>query len=365
MPRFEDVEAQYGTCDLKLAGAKHGRERDVDRMSREDVEAGAACNCNGRKPLSLCCMVVQNVLVIFLIRRTKTVRHAGQPPYLSTVAIFFAELLKLVSAAGMVMGEEKGICLGATAIWRGVLGSPSEMLKMSVLGFMYAVQSNLLFVGLANLPCGVYSATSQLKTPMTAVCSLLLLGRKLTWVQWLSLILLCAGVAVLQAQQSNSQLKDPIEERPLLGVAAVGGASILSASASVFLEMMLKSGWQSLWMRNVQLAFVGAPMTLAIAFWTDGTKIHQAGLLQGFDALTWLVVFMHAVGGFAVAAVMLHADNILKCFGVAIAVVFCCMISAASGEFYPNLSVIMSVLVVVVASLLYSIGVPLTWSSSK
>ncbi len=37
--------------------------------------------------------------------------------------------------------------------------------------------------------------------------------------------------------------------------------------------------------------------------------------------MTWTVVCLHALGGFLVAAVMLYADNISKCFAMALSLI--------------------------------------------
>merc|ERR1740121_3406503 len=76
--------------------------------------------------------------------------------------------------------------------------------------------------------------------------------------------------------QNNTKTREARgDERPMLGFVSVVCASVLSAFAGVVLEKLLKSGRHSIWVRNVQLAGVGAPMALAGAFWSDSDRIHD------------------------------------------------------------------------------------------
>jgi len=328
-------------------------------VKMHDDVAGAGMKDGVAKQFALFCLVLQNIVIVFLMRYTQTVSRPGQPRYLTTVAVFATELLKLVSATVLVIIEERGLRPGASAIRRAFCGEPLDLLKLSVPGAVYAIQNNLLYIGLANLPGAVYSATYQLKTPFTAVCSVYLLGKMLTLLQWYSLVQLCIGVALLQMFQDNTKTREARgDERPMLGFVSVVGASVLSAIAGVVLEKLLKSGRHSIWVRNVQLAGVGAPMALAGAFWSDRDRIREAGLLQGFNGPVWLVVVVNALGGFAIAAVLRYADNIVKCFGAALAVVINCFVSRAIGEVSLNVHIAISVFLVVTASLLYGLGLP-------
>merc|ERR1711920_752040 len=91
----------------------------------------------------------------------------------------------------------------------------------------------------------------------------------------------------------------------------------------------------------------------------DGDKIKADGFTQGYSPLVWGVILLQAVGGLVVAAVLKYADNILKCFGNALSIVLSCILSAVLlREFVPDLLFVFGTLLVLVATTLYSIGVP-------
>lgn len=62
----------------------------------------------------------------------------------------------------------------------------------------YAIQNNLDFIALSNLDAGVYQVTTQLKVVTTAIFMMLFLGRKFSSRRWAAIMLLFAGVALVQ-----------------------------------------------------------------------------------------------------------------------------------------------------------------------
>merc|ERR1719437_334345 len=91
----------------------------------------------------------------------------------------------------------------------------------------------------------------------------------------------------------------------------------------------------------------------------DWAQIQEAGFMQGYDGLVWGVILLQAVGGLVVAAVLKYADNILKCFGNAMSIVISCIMSAVFlKEFVPDFLFVIGTMFVLMATALYSLGMP-------
>lgn len=309
------------------------------------------------KWLSLVLMITQMVGMVFILRISRT-EHVDGPRYLNTTAIFLSEVVKFCASLVLHWWNTKDFGQCRQELWAHSGGHPSELLKTCVPSLLYTLQNNLLFVGLSHLSAGTYQVTYQLKILTTAALSVVILGTRLNAVKWFSLVLLTFGVSLVNMSQlSSSDSKD--SGSTLIGLSAVIAACFTSGFAGVYIEKILKQTVVSIWIRNAQLAFSGSAFALVIALQADWTLIMQDGFLQGYNPLVWVVVVCQAVGGLLVAAVMKYADNILKCFGCAIAIVFTCTLSVVElHEFTPDFRFLMGAMCVVVATGIYSLGLP-------
>jgi len=145
-----------------------------------------------------------------------------------------------------------------------------------------------------------------------------------------------------------------------MSLVAVVCACFTSGLAGVWLEKMLKGTDDSIWMRNVQLAFFGFCIAIMTAFAKDGPNIMEFGLLAGFGWRELLVTLSTSVGGLASAAVLKYADNILKCFAGVSAILIISVATAinAPDSFTPDFMFIGGSGLVMMAICLYNLGCP-------
>lgn len=164
---------------------------------------------------------------------------------------------------------------------------PIEWLQLGVPAALYTIQNNMLYIGFANLESAIGLITYQIKMPLTAVFSVILLSKALSFNQWISLFILSLGIILVQdlspTNTTSASAEAPIdaaqkghhahhahahhvskpgralsalaEQQPLLGVTALLIGAVASSFAGVYFEKMLKGASQpSLWLRNAQLA---------------------------------------------------------------------------------------------------------------
>lgn len=187
-----------------------------------------------------------------------------------------------------------------------------------------------------SLMC-VFQVTYQLKILTTAIFSVFMLRKSLSSVQWISLVVLFIGISIVQLQPENSSSTDSQEtlrqQRPLLGLFAVFVSCLMSGFAGVYFEKILKGTKQSIWLRNIQLGFLGAIMGMITMEIKEGDRLRIQGFFHGYDAMVWLVIILQSLGGLLVAVVVKYADNILKGFAASSAIVVSCIVSVFFFEF--------------------------------
>ena len=142
---------------------------------------------------------------------------------------------------------------------------------------VYLIQNNLLYVAASNLDVATYQITYQLKILTTAIFAVTMLNKKLISTQWLSLLILIAGVAMVQLSdvKESKSSANVAEQSKIVGFRAALSACCLSGFAGVYFEKILKGSDVSVWMRNVQLALLSVPMGLITSYVSDGAKVDK------------------------------------------------------------------------------------------
>lgn len=193
-----------------------------------------------------------------------------------------------------------------------------DTLKLLVPAFLFNMQNFLIFVGLSNLDAVSFQVWSQTKLLSTALFSVWLLHRKLSPMQWLSLVALTAGVlgAQLGASKSNAgasvglyttsvaptkgprvvMLKaqsrltravfalagnehqvgggdgdgdDESQANAMIGIVACVLSGLSSSYAGVYFEKVVKTTSPTLSIRNIQLSIFGIPFAFLSMLFLD------------------------------------------------------------------------------------------------
>ena len=89
-----------------------------------------------------------------------------------------------------------------------VAANPKNSVVVSPPAALYLFQNNILYVALANLPAPVFQVCYQSKLVTTAIVSVILLNRQYAKLQWISLLCLGVGVALVVLGESSSEGED-------------------------------------------------------------------------------------------------------------------------------------------------------------
>ncbi|XP_053824161.1 UDP-galactose translocator isoform X2 [Vidua chalybeata] len=258
-----------------------------------------------------------------------------------------AEAMKGSACLLLLLIQHRGsVRQTAVTLHEAVVGQFGDTLRLAVPSLIYTLQNNLQYVAISNLPAATFQVTYQLKILTTALFSVLLLGTALSRLQWLSLALLFAGVALVQAEQARAVppaaalAPSPGPEAPAqsyaVGLAAVAASCLSSGFAGVYFERLLKRSGGSIWLRNVQLGAVGTAVGLGAMLAAEGPAVAALGFFYGYNGAVWAVVVNQAAGGLLVAVVVRYADNILKGFATALSILASTAASAHLFGFRPR-----------------------------
>ena len=95
---------------------------------------------------------------------------------------------------------------GWTKTQKSIFGPDSW--KLTIPALLYTLQNNLQYVAISNLEAATFHLMHQLKILSTALFTVLILKRKLSATQWISLVLLTIGVALIQIPQDQFKGSD-------------------------------------------------------------------------------------------------------------------------------------------------------------
>jgi solute carrier family 35 (UDP-sugar transporter), member A1/2/3 len=345
------------------------------------------------KTTALLLLIAQNVSLVLTM---KVSLGDGSAPYIVTVAVLLAELLKLIICLIVIY-----LYIKKPFNWGSVWSV--EGLKMAVPALLYVVQNNMLFFAVSRLEPAVFQITYQLKIATTAFFSVVMLKRSLSRAQYVGLGCLLPGVCLVQLSrlsnanhhslsvvnvapsdinfennvennihlsamdQSNEMVAEPsplalVGENnsvslfgQILGFLAVLISCVTSGFAGVYFEKVLKSAKDlTLWERNVQLAVYSIFIALASVITKDFKRVMHDGPFSGMSLSSWIVIILQAAGGLVIAVVVKHTDNIAKAFATSVSVIISCLLCILFFDFHPQMTFFVGAALVGLAVRFYS-----------
>ncbi|CAK8688764.1 unnamed protein product [Clavelina lepadiformis] len=308
------------------------------------------------KYISLICLIIQNATLILTMRYART-REGNR--FFATTAVVASETLKLITCLLIILFQCKGnVVTWAGFLYESIIKQPGDTLKLAIPSLIYMIQNNLLYVAVSNLPAAVFQVTYQLKIITTALFSVGMLGKSLSRLQWVSMVILFTGVAIVQVQTQASNketVSTSIEQNAAMGLVAVVVSCVSSGFAGVYFEKILKGSKGSVWLRNIQLGMFGVLSGLFGVWSKDGSDVFAKGFFYGYDPLVWVIICNQAFGGLLVAVVIKYADNILKGFATSVSIIVSTVAAVFLFHFHVTLLFVIGAALVISAVYIYSL----------
>lgn len=282
----------------------------------------------------------------------------AKPDILYSAAVMSCETTKLVLSVLYIIFVDGG---SFDTIRTFIMLDYKNMLLLTVPATVYNVQQTLEYVALKNLDASIFSVLVQTKLLATAIFAVVLMGRKLSRAQTISLALLTSGVMMCNMKGKGGDPNDKYYNNSSAGIFATLGIALSSGFASVYTEKVIKVRGNSDIRSKYSLAYIQVQMASAsliiIILWAvvvDFGEISRHGLFKGFSPAAALSVFNSAIGGLTVAAVLKFADAVLKGYATALSVVLTGILSMFFFGTHLSTSYILGIVNVMCSMVLYN-----------
>jgi len=202
-------------------------------------------------------------------------------------------------------------------------------------GLLYAVENNLKIPATVYLHPHVFALFNNSKVIFAAIGMVILLGKKFSVLQWMSMALLGISLCVAKVEMLLPLPADCVGAKSspqeqvgvglfLWGIVLVLAASFISGMAGVSNELLLKKRDTDvgLWRKNIWTYEWGVIFNflglLASKFFEGGgagTGNPLLDFFHGYDVYVWAMIVVTALLGISVSLIMKYFDNVVKCFG--------------------------------------------------
>ncbi|KAF5938466.1 hypothetical protein HYC85_022725 [Camellia sinensis] len=265
---------------------------------------------------------------------------------------FLAEAFKL-AVSGLLLWRE---CQNSsprrmTTEWKSVCLYP-------IPSTIYLIHNNVQFATLTYVDTSTYQIMGNLKIVTTGILFRLFLQRKLSYLQWMAIVLLAIGTTTSQVKGCGESSCESLFSAPIQGYMLGILSACLSASAGVYTEFLMKKNNDSLYWQNVQLYTFGVIFNMARLILDDFTGGFENGpwwqrLLNGYSITTWLVVLNLGSTGLLVSWLMKYADNIVKVYSTSMAMLLTMVLSIYLFNFKPTLQLFLGIIICMMSLHMY------------
>ena len=194
---------------------------------------------------------------------------------------------------------------------------------------LYALQNIAALQAYQNLDALTFNVLNQTKTLSAALCCYLVMGRKQSFVQVLSLFLLLLSALIMErviALDSLFSQNIPVKvpewgsKHWMHGVAPIMLASFISGLSGAISQKSLQTlggVGRDPYLFSMELCAASALILgLSLLVSPDGKQIAKQGFWHGWTGLTWIPIITNSIGGIIVGLVTKYAGSVRKGFAL-------------------------------------------------
>lgn len=208
---------------------------------------------------------------------------------------------------------------------------------------LYALQNLAALQAYQNLDSLTFNVLNQTKTLSAALCCYLVMGRKQSFIQVLSLLLLLLSALIMEklvplgafvsADMSfEAQVPKFSSKHFSHGVAPILVASFISGLSGALSQKNLQAqgGGRNAYLFSMELCAASTLiLTTSLFFSTDGKRILEDGFWSGWTSTTWIPIVTNSIGGIIVGLVTKYAGSVRKGFALILGIFLSGVVQAA------------------------------------
>lgn len=233
---------------------------------RQDIKLEKKREVNSTSYLTfaaIAALVVQNSGLTVAMRLSRISKEANSL-YISSTAVVISELLKTLISFYFFCLSNRHLSLNAVELLNLARNESfhcfQDTSRVAVPSSLYVIQNNLQFVAASNLPAEVYQVLIQMKLIVTALFSMQILKKFQSFGQWVCILLLSIGLAIVQLSFKPSSASAHVNL--IIGLSSVMLSCITSGFAGTYHELTLKQKSIPLSVRNIQMSSISFVIAL-------------------------------------------------------------------------------------------------------
>lgn len=271
--------------------------------------------------------------------------------------VFVTECTKLIIAVSIYLSEKS-----TKSLLKEVVSNQRLFLLYFIPAAFYCLYNNLAFVSLVNFDPTTYYILLQLRMVVTGVIYQIVFNRRLTALQWFSLVLITIGCLVKNSSQFSGQS---------VSISSVFSGGILlilvqvfcSCFAGVYTEFLVKDTGAGvhLMVQNVfmyvdsivcnLLVLLFAPSNEASSFLESPIQTFSQVLLE---PLVFMVMFNNALCGIITSLFLKSFNSILKIFASALELIITAIVCFIIFSIPIDSYTVIAIIIVSLATYIYS-----------
>lgn len=274
----------------------------------------------------------------------------GVYTYNKTTMVLLVEFLKLsVCGSALVATLHNSDPYSRSALTNL---SFKESFHFLVPAILYAGSNTLVYYGMGYIDAALFHVLGNIRIITAGVLYRLIMGRKLSDIQWLSLILLTCGAILATPNISEADFGN---SQTFIGMLFITVMCLLSTSASIYTEMYFKKTKElSIWFQNSVLYTYGIIVNVIYLFIMETSDADSPGVFEGWDIYTFQVLFVQSTMGISLSFLFKYLDNIVYVISLTVSMLVTAILSAVFFEFEFTISFVCSLVVVTGAIYLYN-----------